>query len=280
MCIRCLGYIVCFLLVVNGFAETIHVPHLVNGWRQLGDAEYPTENYRTEFHLMNVSDQVLRVHVELWDDDGEPLNRFYQSGPLFDPTYANETEIILQPLGSEQALLQTPFPFTKGRAVISVTDFQENPVPAEELGLVVTLSAWRKETADSPSRVITSTSIIPQQLDRDFSLNVEIGEKESTGVALFNPSEAETAQIDLKLIAPSGLVTNQRTTELGPLVKIAQFLNEEGLFTEETSFKGALRVTSSIPLAATAIRVEDTYWSTFRVFPLKADPSANAATTQ
>ncbi|MGH9341970.1 MAG: hypothetical protein ACRD1R_20880 [Acidobacteriota bacterium] len=139
-----------------------------------------------------------------------------------------------------------------------------------DIGILATVTYRVSVNAE----VVTSASVIPEPLTQKFSTFTfndcregGTGPKTSTGIALLNPSETESVEVKVRLFNPDGTFRDERTIVLAPRHKIAQFFDEEELFTGLGSFCGSAKISSNLPIAATVIRVDDIYWSTFRTFP-------------
>lgn len=199
------------------------------------------------------------VTLTLTADEGESFPRLiYSPGPIAAP--GSHVSFRLAPLGV-RAIRTSNGPYRIvgwGRVEAS-----------GEIGVLATLQYLVSGT----SQVVTSPSLIPESPTRAFSTIAWLRQDDaSTGIALLNPSENEMAEVRVYLFLTDGTSFDSRTIRLEPLGEIAQFLDQEGLFTDLEWFAGTAEVSSNLPIAATVIRVDDTYWSTFRVFPGRVAP--------
>ena len=80
------------------------------------------------------------------------------------------------------------------------------------------------------------------------------------------PSASESTEVKVDLYSADGSFYESRTITLAPGGKIAQFFNEEELFTGLEHFTGTAEISSPLPLGITAISVFDTFWSTVQTF--------------
>lgn len=227
------------------------IPQVVDGADQ---PLHPDRFFRTEFHVVNLSKSEVNVEIELTQNDGQPMSRIRSPGLGPGGGTSSQARFVLAPLG-QQTVATTNAPFTQiGWAIVR----SSGPV-----GVVATLQYLVSGSND----VVTSTSILTDPPSEKFSAYGRISTSASTGIALLNTSSLKTALVKIQLYNNEGTLQDERTIALLPRGKIAQFLNEDSLFTGLQIFEGSIEVSSSMPLAATIIRVDKTYWSTFRVMP-------------
>jgi hypothetical protein len=161
--------------------------------------------------------------------------------------------MTISPLGiSRTSTISGPYSIIGWASITSTT----------EIGVVTVLKYLQV-----PGDVITSTSILPDPVTEAFSFPAKHRAPASTALALLNPSDTETATVNVKLYDRDGDVQEERMIELSPQGKVVQFLNEGELFTDLGIFYGTAEVSSTLPLAAMVIEVEKTDWSTSRVYP-------------
>lgn len=226
----------------------IYVPQVVNGVRQAGTS------FVTIFHLVNLSDNSVFGDIQAKRDSGEPMEAFWTSSGFL-PHVIDKKSFTIAPFG-QQTIVTTGIDASLqvGWAVIR----SSGPI-----GVVATLQFFEG------GKVTTSTSILPDPPLKAFSAYALVSARRRTGIAILNVSTEESADIVFKLYDNQGKFLASRTISLGPLGKISQFLNEGSLFTQLETFEGTVEVSSSVEVAATIIRVDETYWSTFRVFPAR-----------
>lgn len=240
------------ILPQQALAQFEHfIPQVVDGVDQ---PLHPDRFFRTEFHIVNLSQSELSVEIELTQNDGQSMSRIRSPGLGPGGGTSSRALFVLAPLG-QRTIGTTNGPFIQiGWAIVR----SSGPV-----GVLATLQYLMSGSND----VVTSTSILTDPPGQKFSTYGRLSASASTGIALLNTSSSETAQVKIQLYDNNGILQDERTIALLPRGKIAQFLNEGSLFTELQNFEGSIEVSSSVPLAATVIRVDKTFWSTFRVWP-------------
>lgn len=209
--------------------------------------------FRTVFHLVNLSDNTITGQIQAIRNDGKPMEVFSSNRPI--DRWTDIAIFSLPAFGQRSVFALGDFPTQVGWATIR---------SSAPVAIVVTLGLFQS------NRPVTSTSILPEPLLQGFTSYALVSPGAATGLALLNPSETEVARVTLKLIDKEGIAVGEKSITIQPRGKIAQFLNENELFTELKEFEGTFEVASSLPLAVAVIRVDDTYWSTFRAFPSRA----------
>lgn len=239
--IRCVPLLLLTFSFCNPLpASTIVVPHIVHGVDPLQSLYY-----RTEFHIFNLSDSAVAGRVKL-------------SVPAFSGTISGSwRDLTLGPRGMVNLRTDHLTQFLSGWATI------ESSAPVQ---VVIRLVAERVTTGE----IVASTSLIPQEQSTEATAYALISEQANSGLALFNPSTTDSADLRLRLVSDSGTVIEEKNLTLGPQEKIAQFLSEPRMFPGFSAgrFEGSLQIVSSIPISTTVIRVDGNCWSTFPTFRL------------
>ncbi|MFB3906517.1 MAG: hypothetical protein ACE15E_24000 [Acidobacteriota bacterium] len=221
--------------------------------------------FKTTFHMWNLSNEEVSGRIELFKNNGEPMNGFIMVvGPPAMLGYTSSGTFSIPPNGSFMPPTATEWasfalqeiPYLVGWAKVTTS----SPV-----GLIVTIAALSRDEFKSYT-VVTSTSLVTETLTA-FSTFGLIDYKAATGLAILNPSETKQREIHLHLFDTFGIQRGERTLTLLPRGKIVQFLHEEAFFPElrDKTVQGPLEVTADGPIAAAAIRVDDTYWSGFQL---------------
>ena len=218
--------------------EVIYIPQVGHG----GGLE-------TVFNFMNGSNMLNRVTLETYDNAGEPANLLLRRESPF------EEEAAVDSLGLEVSGLGTT------AAVSSNED--SNQV---DVGYALIYSDWGEDFGvevvfqqfNSQGSLTATTAIIPLPPTDAFSFVAFSNSFAKTGIALLIPPDAEEdAEVTLTLFDNTGTWLGDAVVELGPGEKIAQFLNEEGLFPDELAdgeFTGSCEVRSPNPVAVTILK--------------------------
>jgi hypothetical protein len=230
--------------------------------------------FHTEFHVVNLGDVAVEGMLVVTRDDGAPMKVFLEAAGTVGGglSYRHREPLGIAPGGSdvrETQIRATGHPLEVGWARISVSG---------PIGVVVTLRA--EDTRRGMSGVVTATSLLPDPPTRGFvvAASIEPPPWPRTGIALLNPSAEEGVSVLLRLRDWRGVDIVERVIELGPQEKLVQFLDEDRLFPDfweipRKAALGTLTGEATGPVVVTAIRVDDTYWSTFRVFNWAGDPA-------
>ena len=227
-------------------AAEVYVPQVVSGREDsLGLA------FVSRFHLVNLSGVPVMAEIEARMNDSSPMKIF--SGPGSSDFTSTVSKAV--PAWGEETVSST---VVNGLKVGWARIQTNGPV-----GIVVTLAAY---SLDASGQILTSTSIIPDETKSEFTAYALISKPAKTGIAVLNPSTTGTAETTFRIIDKAGTIVEEKNMTFQPLEKIAQFLDDKGLFENLQSLEGSLEVTSSIPVAATVIRVDGQYWSSFGTF--------------
>ncbi len=229
-------------------------PQVVSGFNGPEDARF----FMTEFSFLNLSGTTtVSVVLELLQDDGSPFPALRPIPPVPGPGTVGRVEFSLSPRGTEriETAPNSSFPLVGWARVES----------SKEIAWGATLQ-YRDALSGG---VITSTSVLPEPLTHNFTTIVFISRQGGPriGIALLNPSDTDSAETEVRLFNLDGSLRDVRTITLEPLEKIAQFFDEGDLFVDLDTFRGSAEVSSTIPLAVTVIRLDETYWSSLRTFP-------------
>lgn len=229
-------------------AQSVFVPQVVDG----GDQFNPEFSFRTEFFVLNPSDEPVNVTITLTSDDGAPMQRF--PGGIAGDQDA-EVAFEIMPDGSRSASTSGTRPSTEtGWAEIAA----DGPVDvAVEIRYVRLATAEKIASAGVP---MASPLASRRTVGR-----ISSGGRRTTGLAILNPT-GEEAAVTLTLIGPDGNPEGQRQLSLPARTKRVQFLNEEGLFTDVDRFSGTLTIESDQPVSVMNIEVENLSWTTFPIF--------------
>ncbi len=248
---------VSFLLIQSedAVAQTeILVPQVVDG----EDRESPAGTrfeFTTEFFVENLSDQWIAVGMVLTTDDGEPMERFLKSAGPGGFSVSNEAHFILEPHGSTiAATIGVGFPGLRQVGWARIT--ANGPI-----GLVTNLKYYE---ASGSSRYLSSAGVIVDPPAKAFSSVVRVLPGNSTGIAILNSSDSEPASVSFLLRDHDGKEVDSVTLKIPAHGKIAQFLDEEGLFPGTHLQVGSLFMTSDVPLSLIIIHVEGESWTVFR----------------
>lgn len=222
--------------------EVVYIPQVGHG----GGLE-------TVFNFMNGSDMLNRITVQTFDNAGDPANLLLRKESPF------EEEAAVDSLGLEVSGL--------GTTVAVSANEDPNQV---DVGYALIYSDWGEnfgvevvfQQANSQGRLTATTAIIPLPPTDGFSFVVFSNSAAKTGIAILNPPGAEEdAKVTLSLFDNVGTWQGDAQISLGPGEKIAQFLNEEGLFPDELAsgdFTGSCEVRSANPVAVTILKQSST----------------------
>lgn len=216
---------------------------------QIGDGS----GFMTEFNFVNFSATTNRVEVRAYDNDGNPWSVLSSQASPFEGQQAVDVRgVEIAGFGSSQ--LQS---FSENRDQVKVgyaeitSDFDE-PFGVE--------AVFRRM---SPAgALVTSASVLPQPLTREFSFLAFANSFARTGIALVNADAENQVDVTLKLLDRFGTVVGEKTLSLAPRAKIVQFIDEStvaaDLFPELASqdFSGTMEGRATGPIGVTLIKTE------------------------
>ncbi len=185
--------------------------------------------------LVNNSNSVARAMLELVGDDGRPLMvtipGFLTNGSIVNLNLGAGATRFLQTDGSGN--LRT------GAAMVrSDTD----------LAVSAIISFF-----DLSRNVTTEAGIQSAEALTEFLVPVDSVGLFNTGLALFAPDQ--NASITLTLLDTSGRQVAETSVSCGRNSHLARFVTGQGqFFPQMTDFRGTLRVVSTVPISATALR--------------------------
>ena len=211
-------------------AFEVFLPHIADGVIS-GTA------YRTTFILVNPEREPAELTLELTGDDGNPLElRLFERGAL-----------------AGQAS-QFSFRIPAGGSRV----FETSGSGAGQVGAARIVSGSRIVASgifsilDMNGTVVTEAGIGSSPPLQDFRLPVDITGTFNTGVALFNPGQ-DTSNATIELFNSAGASVGRTDLRLPPRNHVARFADQ--FFQLAGQIEGSLRVSSNVPLAAIAIRM-------------------------
>jgi len=223
----------------------ILVPQVVDG----SDPESPEGTrfeFMTEFFVENQSDQRIQVRIGMTTNEGEPMERFLRSASPGGFTLGDEVTFYLEPHGATYAT-------TVGVGAPGLVQVGWARVTADgPIGLVTNLKHY---DASGSGESLSSAGVIVDPPARAFSSVVRVLQGNSTGIAILNSSDTEPASLNLLLRDHDGTEVGSATLEIPAHGKIAQFLDEEGLFPGANLQVGSVLITSDVPLGVIIIHV-------------------------
>jgi hypothetical protein len=232
------------LFVGVGFAQgqTIYIPQIAHG-----------NGIETEFNFINLSEDMNRIGVRAFDNDGNPVNLLLADASPFLPMQAVEelgSEIPGLGVAQLRTYSETPDMVVVGYAEI-YSDFDA------PFGVEVAFRSFAQD-----GTLVTTTSVLPQPVSDAFSIIAYNNDFASSGFALLNPPSSDgSATVDMALYDHFGVMLGETTVVLEPGEKIARFLSEDPLFDDILAgvddFIGSVEVISDIPVSVTVIKLEE-----------------------
>jgi hypothetical protein len=231
------------LTLCNGLGlaetETVYIPQIGYG-----------DGFETTFSFINSSATTSRVEIRAFDAEGAPAKLLRKGGSPFEDTVAAE-EIGVEIAGFGSATAETfSDSFQVGYAEVDLNF-------GEGFGLELVFRRF------DGSRLITSTSILPQPTSKAFSFLAFSDSFARTGVALVNPAANDTAaEVTMTLFDNLGNLRGTAEVTLQSGHRFSQFIDEAtpaaDLFPEIAAeeFSGTIEVRSHVPVAVTIIRTE------------------------
>lgn len=249
------------LAMVPVFAQQqVFVPHVIDGRDPGQEGGF---NFQTEIYVLNISNASVDVTVKLTTADGDPMQRFANTAAPPGTGRTDEKIFMLQPRGSARLMTVKDNPFESGWG--SVT--------ASGSVAVSTEIRYEETLAGVGTVVISTTGTRADEPDTSFSFPAIIGLGATLGLvapgfAILNTSDTQQAVADFTIFDEDGEVRGNAQMILQARAKVAQLLNEEGLFPNVNVFSGHVEIRSDTPLALTVIQVEDRAWTTLLRLPM------------
>ena len=219
----------------------------------------------TKFNMINLSESNRWVEIRTFDADGYPANLLRSEAST---SATSATGMELTPLGvaSIFSFSSSPSELATGWAEITTTG---------SVALEVIFSAR------GPEGLLTSTSFVPTEASTAFSVIAFATQTLETWLALLNPpNNAQTATVTLELVGSLGDDVVDSSVELSvpPGQTIPpQYVGELFPEVQDQEFLGSLDISSSQPVVAMPIRVDEVYFTTQQVHPARTTRAAAAA---
>ena len=234
-----------------GFAQggIVYIPQVGHGM-----------GMETSFVFMNLSATTNRLEVKVFDSNGNPVDLLEKPGSAFEgPSPASVIGVEVPGYGTSDAVTLTSNPnaLQVGYAEIS-SDFND-PFGVEAVFRVY-----------SGSSLITATSVLPVDPVESFSFIAFADGSNRSGIALLNPAEnGADADVSLILMNHFGDVVDELAISLEAGVKTTMFVDEifSDYFSTSGNFIGSVEVNSNVPLTATIIKMEGSFFTTQTVQP-------------
>ena len=205
---------------------------------QVANGNYGSGSFRMTFVLFNTNNVSVTARLRLSSDSGGPLTLTIPglgTGSDFNIPLAAGGTVIYQTDGTGSLVV--------GAAHVSCP---------QSIGVSAIFSIY-----DPQGRFQTEAGVGNSEAMTDFFIPVDSTGTFNTGLALYNPGQADAA-LTLRLINPSGQETRQATRNLAAGNHTAQFVSGTGqLFPDVSNFQGILRVTASVPVSAIGLRQND-----------------------
>ena len=217
--------------------------------------------------MINLSESNRWVEIRTFDADGYPANLLRSEASAFEFA-TSATGVELAPLGvaSIFSFSSSPSELATGWAEITTTG---------SVALEVVFSAR------GPEGLLTSTSLLPTEASTAFSVTAFATQTLETWLALLNPpNNAQTATVTLELVGSLGDDVVDSSVELSvpPGQTIPpQYVGELFPEVQDQEFFGSLDISSSQPVVAMPIRVDEVYFTTQQVHPARTTRAAAAA---
>jgi hypothetical protein len=226
-----------------GQSDTVYIPQVGHG-----------QGFETTLTFMNGSVTTNRVAIRTYDGNGDPVNLLLQKkSPIGDPT--DPDEMAVDSKGIELA----------GLGTVEVMSLNDNP-SGLTLGYAEIEADWGENfSVEAVFRrfqgniLETTTSVLPFPATKAVSFFAFANSFARTGVAILNPAEnEEAAEVEFMVYDNLGTLYDTATLDLAEGEKIAQFLDEAGLFPDLAGgdFTGSCEVRSNVPVALTVIKQE------------------------
>lgn len=222
-----------FLSARGAYAQNqYNLPHFVNG--NLGMI------YKTSFILFNNSDAAVTATLKLTDNNGSPLSANISglgSGSQFTISLDAGATKIYQTDGTGSS---------QGAATVTAS---------APIGVSAVFTVY-----DSAGNFVSESGVGASELMTDFFLPVDSTGSALTGLALFNPGTTD-ASLTLSLFNQDGSPGGTQAVPLKSGNHMAAFvaLAAPGqFFPSLTSFRGTLRVQSTVSIAAMVLRMYQT----------------------
>jgi hypothetical protein len=190
---------------------------------QVANGQYSDGNFRTAFQFFNFSPATAQVNATFFRDDGSPLMSPYATN-LAAGAYAR-----LETDGAGQ--------LNAGAARIT---------SSQPIGVAASFTV-----RDRSGRWVTETGVAGAPALTQFSLPVDLTGDFDTGVAIAGPSSGQ-AEVRMRLLDVRGFQVGEVAFSLAANRHIARFVSQ--WFAGQSGMRGLLTVTSSLPVAAVAMR--------------------------
>ena len=214
----------------------------------------------TSFVFMNMSATTNRLEVKVFDSNGFPVDLLEKPGSAFEgPSPASVIGVEVPGYGTSDAITLTSDPnaLQVGYAEIR-SDFDE-PFGVESVFRIF-----------SGSSLVTATSVLPVDPADSFSFIAYADGSDRSGIALLNPAEnGADADVSMLLLNNFGDVVDELTINLESGVKTTMFVDEifSDYFSTSGNFTGSVEVNANVPLTATIIKMEGSFFTTQTVQP-------------
>lgn len=214
----------------------------------------------TSFVFMNMSATTNRLEVKVFDSNGLPVDLLENPGSAFEgPSPASVVGVEVPGYGTSEVVTLTSNPnaLQVGYAEIS-SDFDVH------FGVEAVFRIY------AGSSLVTATSVLPVDPVESFSfISFAEGDNRS-GIALLNPAEnGADADVSMLLLNSYGDVVDELTISLGAGVKTTMFVDEifSDYFSTAEDLTGSVEVNANVPLTATIIKMEGSFFTTQTVQP-------------
>jgi hypothetical protein len=209
--------------------QQYRLSHVANG-------RFASGSFRTTFVLFNNNDSTsVTAGIVLTGEDGSPL-----TVTIAGLGTASEFTISLEPGASRILQTDGSGDLVSGAAEVTAS---------AEIGVSAIFSVF-----DINGNFVTESGVGSSEPLTDFVIPVDVTGSFNTGVALFNFG-GESAGITIRLLDTTGQEVDRITLNLNGGLHLARFVAGPGqLFPAVSNFRGTLAVTSSVPVAAVALR--------------------------
>ncbi|MBI1748328.1 MAG: IPT/TIG domain-containing protein [Acidobacteria bacterium] len=249
---KILGLILTFWLLTcaHGLAQrTLYFPHVVFGVNEDGTL------YRSTIIVFNLSDQTATATLDFFDDNGRPAITalFDHEGTRLGPD--SSFNLAIAPQGVRRYITDSP--------AIRVGGWGRLRASQNLSGSLIFQQQDRSGTILAEAGVFASPVLKAFTIFHDSS-RPETG----TGLALVNPSPADSITVSLRMYSLSGSqIGVTRNITLAPLNHLARFLTDAAFFPEAVRTEGYVTVSSSGDIVPLTLRIDGIQLTTIPVIP-------------
>ena len=217
---------------------------------------------QTTIRVVNLSTSAVDVTLEAYQSDGSPV-RILELFPI--PRQGTKTVLKLESLGSVEAFTAGDVPSLNGWARLTWEDgppavgpggnvIQPAIQASAEVALISAPVGPHPICTRPSTDIVTRTQAVAAKSSTKFSGYAVIRPFRKSAYAIANPSSTARAEVFLSLLDFSGKLVASGRAQIPPQGRISRFLSEL-VADAPADFMGSLRITSDLPIAASAVNV-------------------------